>query len=331
MRRSDLLTISSLLCGASILATSALALPTELGRSADVHANAVRYFLMQAGDAMAEGPKARPAQLADVVTVAVADVPTAERIFTVPLEPHDLATVNFAGAMEDVMFQEPLVARDISTIDFAAVLQNEGFQAPEEPRDFSTLASSSSPETSDVVSVAFGTAPSQPSAGSSRLGDPTTADLIPVAGGAVASGLDGDFMDEMAAADSNFTIREGDDNRPDTMMMSSDVLFAFGKAALAPEAEDTLETMTKMFANVTKIEVFGHTDAIGSEANNLALGQKRAEVVRDWLLANSTLTPEQIIATGVGETDPVAANFTDTGDDNAEGRAQNRRVEFAFW
>jgi len=47
------------------------------------------------------------------------------------------------------------------------------------------------------------------------------------------------------------------------------------------------------------IEVLGHTDAIGSEANNLALGQQRAEAVRAWLLSNI-------------------------------GRAQNRRVEFAF-
>lgn len=168
----------------------------------------------------------------------------------------------------------------------------------------------------------------------------TPTPFVPVSlaidGGALASATssrgadDSDLMAAMTEADDNLVMRDGGDDGVDTMMMSSDVLFSFGKAELAPEAFETLASIGKMADDVPVLQVFGHTDAIGREADNLALGQRRAETVRAWLLANTSFTEDRIIATGIGEIDPVAANVTVAGQDNPDGRAQNRRVEFAF-
>ncbi|MFL5444033.1 MAG: OmpA family protein, partial [Myxococcales bacterium] len=48
---------------------------------------------------------------------------------------------------------------------------------------------------------------------------------------------------------------------------------------------------------------------------------KRAEAVRDWLVANAKIAAGRLDTKGFGDSKPVAAN------DGDEGRAQNRRVE----
>jgi len=50
--------------------------------------------------------------------------------------------------------------------------------------------------------------------------------------------------------------------------------------------------------------------------------------VRAWMVSEGHLNAADITATSAGEHDPIAANVDDTGRDNPEGRAQNRRVEF---
>ncbi|MEL6191439.1 MAG: OmpA family protein [Bacteroidota bacterium] len=70
-----------------------------------------------------------------------------------------------------------------------------------------------------------------------------------------------------------------------------------------------------------KIEIQGHTDDVGSPASNQTLSQKRAEVVRAFLLDNGSFE-ERITAKGYGESQPVADNATE------EGKAANRRTEF---
>lgn len=67
--------------------------------------------------------------------------------------------------------------------------------------------------------------------------------------------------------------------------------------------------------------VEGHTDAVGNDTMNLALSERRANSVRDYLLANTVLPASQISALGYGETRPIANNET------AQGRAQNRRID----
>ncbi len=70
-----------------------------------------------------------------------------------------------------------------------------------------------------------------------------------------------------------------------------------------------------------RIEIAGHTDSYGSAESNLALSQRRAEAVRDYLIRVHGIPARRLTARGYGESAPIASNAAESG------RAQNRRVE----
>jgi len=72
----------------------------------------------------------------------------------------------------------------------------------------------------------------------------------------------------------------------------------------------------------TRIEVGGHTDNTGDAAANLTLSQQRADAVVAKL-AELGVAADTLTAKGYGQEMPRASN------DSEEGRAQNRRIEFA--
>ena len=69
------------------------------------------------------------------------------------------------------------------------------------------------------------------------------------------------------------------------------------------------------------VVVEGHTDAFGSDAENLTLSQARADTVVQHLLANMPISPANLVSHGFGESKPVANNET------PEGRLRNRRID----
>jgi OOP family OmpA-OmpF porin len=71
----------------------------------------------------------------------------------------------------------------------------------------------------------------------------------------------------------------------------------------------------------TTVEIAGHTDSIGEADYNQFLSQRRAESVASRLTGPLGVEPDRVTAVGYGEAEPVASN------DDAAGRAQNRRVE----
>jgi len=99
------------------------------------------------------------------------------------------------------------------------------------------------------------------------------------------------------------------------------VLFELDKADLRPEGKATIEEAAaylKQYPNDRAI-VEGHACAMGSEEHNLALGMRRAEAVRNHLVALG-IASERIRTISYGESQPVADNTTE------EGRALNRRA-----
>jgi outer membrane protein OmpA-like peptidoglycan-associated protein len=104
--------------------------------------------------------------------------------------------------------------------------------------------------------------------------------------------------------------------------LNGSVLFATGESTLLPIAKDRLhEVALALIDNSgSKIVVEGHTDAIGSQSRNEELSRRRAEAVRDYLVAEG-IEVHRITAIGVGPNRPIADNKT------PEGRANNRRVE----
>jgi len=68
-----------------------------------------------------------------------------------------------------------------------------------------------------------------------------------------------------------------------------------------------------------KVQVVGHTDNTGDAANNLVLGQNRADFGKGYLVKNGILN-QNIESTSKGQTEPIADNATD------DGKAKNRRT-----
>ena len=72
-----------------------------------------------------------------------------------------------------------------------------------------------------------------------------------------------------------------------------------------------------------EVEIAGHTDSLGSQEYNLALSADRATTVMQFL-GNQGVSSYRLTAKGYGPARPIASN------DNAAGRAQNRRIEFTL-
>jgi len=104
---------------------------------------------------------------------------------------------------------------------------------------------------------------------------------------------------------------------------SSNVLFAFDKSNLSKDAKTNLDNLVIVLNNYpdTDIEVQGHTDSKGSEAYNQTLSEQRANAVSGYL-SGQDISNRRVTIRGFGETVPKYNNET------AEGRTQNRRVEF---
>lgn len=69
------------------------------------------------------------------------------------------------------------------------------------------------------------------------------------------------------------------------------------------------------------VRIEGHTDGRGSPDANRTLSQRRANAIREYLLARLPISASRIAATGFGEDRPIAS------DDTEEGRTRNRRIE----
>ena len=71
-----------------------------------------------------------------------------------------------------------------------------------------------------------------------------------------------------------------------------------------------------------KVEIGGHTDAVGSEAARQKISEKRAESVKKYLMDKFNISGDRMTTKGYGSQKPIADNKS------KEGRAKNRRVEF---
>lgn len=100
------------------------------------------------------------------------------------------------------------------------------------------------------------------------------------------------------------------------------VNFDFNKSNIRPVDVPVLEeaVSTLKAENLPGVTAIGYTDAIGTDAYNLKLSERRADSVKNWLVDHG-IPASKITAMGRGKADPVATNET------ADGRAQNRRVE----
>jgi outer membrane protein OmpA-like peptidoglycan-associated protein len=109
--------------------------------------------------------------------------------------------------------------------------------------------------------------------------------------------------------------------------MSGGALFSYDSATLVPQAIESLRklgTLIQQNPNVS-FSIEGHTDSFGTPEYNLALSLRRANAVRDWLVANMNIAPSRIQTKGFGDTKLIV-----TADKTQDEQAPNRRVEIVL-
>jgi len=107
-------------------------------------------------------------------------------------------------------------------------------------------------------------------------------------------------------------------------LMFEDVHFDFDRFNLRPEALTILDdAIAKLQSNPDlQVTIEGHCDSIGTIEYNLALGERRANAVRDYLVTRG-IAAMRLRTVSYGEERPIADNGT------AAGRAMNRRAHVA--
>ena len=103
--------------------------------------------------------------------------------------------------------------------------------------------------------------------------------------------------------------------------------FAFDRSDFEP-GEETSKFLSECKAYLEQVagamlQVTGHTDAIGTQSYNQALGKRRAESVASFF-ADQGIPENTIETSSMGESSPVATNAT------PQGRAKNRRTEITI-
>jgi len=104
--------------------------------------------------------------------------------------------------------------------------------------------------------------------------------------------------------------------------LQADTLYDFDKATLKAEGMATLDKIARDLSKI-KLEVViavGNTDSVGTDAYNMALGQRRAQSVKAYLVSKG-VDGSRVYTESKGKSNPVASNAT------AEGRAKNRRTD----
>jgi OmpA-OmpF porin, OOP family len=115
----------------------------------------------------------------------------------------------------------------------------------------------------------------------------------------------------------------GEQNLLDQALANRIVEFEPGSSVLTPTGRSVLDGMlpTLVRLSAQRIEIIGHTDALGAPDANLALSLARADAVRSYLQSKG-VDAQRLSTSGAGSARPIASNQT------AEGRARNRRIEF---
>jgi outer membrane protein OmpA-like peptidoglycan-associated protein len=161
------------------------------------------------------------------------------------------------------------------------------------------------------------------------IGGNTDSTLIGAAIGAAVGALAGNqvgaYMDRQQAALNNamaasIAANQASVNRvsQDMLMLNfkSDLFFDTNSSLIKPGGYSELQRVANVLNQYpqTNIQIQGHTDKSGSEQYNLALSQRRADSVKNYLMQTG-VNPSRMSTVGLGESQPISSD-----------PSQNRRV-----
>ncbi|MEX1133053.1 MAG: OmpA family protein [Flavobacteriales bacterium] len=107
-------------------------------------------------------------------------------------------------------------------------------------------------------------------------------------------------------------------------LVTRGILFDSGSERIKPESYGTLKDIATVLAEnpTVRVNIIGHTDNDGDDANNLDLSKRRAASVKEALSKEFAIDAARMQTDGKGEAQPTGPN------DSPQGKANNRRVEF---
>jgi outer membrane protein OmpA-like peptidoglycan-associated protein len=107
---------------------------------------------------------------------------------------------------------------------------------------------------------------------------------------------------------------------------ASAALFNENSAVLSEQARSNLTSLAQSLQKYpnTNVLIVGHTDSTGTNAENMALSERRAEAAKNYLVSQG-VARSRIRAEGRGSAEPVAPS------DNEVDRERNRRIEVAIY
>ena len=129
-------------------------------------------------------------------------------------------------------------------------------------------------------------------------------------------------IEKMFSPEEAHVFRQGDT----VIMRLVGLSFDSGASQIKPQNFDLLAKVEKAIDVFPRSELIieGHTDSHGGDDLNQTLSQERAESVQQYMINAMRIPTYRLIATGYGETRPVASNET------AAGRARNRRIDIVI-
>ncbi len=129
-------------------------------------------------------------------------------------------------------------------------------------------------------------------------------------------------VEKMFSRNEARVFREGDS----VILRLVGLTFDSGKSEIRQASFNLLEKVEKAIDVFPRSELVieGHTDSYGGDTSNQALSQQRAESVQQYMINAMRIPSYRLIATGYGETNPVANNETESG------RARNRRIDIVI-
>ena len=129
-------------------------------------------------------------------------------------------------------------------------------------------------------------------------------------------------VEKMFTSDEARVFRQGNN----VILRLVGLTFDSGASQIRPDSFDLLAKVEKAIDVFPRSELIieGHTDSHGGDELNQKLSQERAESVQQYMINAMRIPTYRLIATGYGETRPVASNET------AAGRERNRRIDIVI-
>lgn len=154
------------------------------------------------------------------------------------------------------------------------------------------------------------------------------------AGGALVGGLIGNYMEQqrrdfeklLAPEIASGAIRvEKLPNDRLLVGMTGETAFEVDSDQIQPGFYSTMDKISGVVNKYgkTQLAIAGHTDSTGSAEHNQELSERRAESVKEYLLADNVY-PARLSSTGYGKNRPIASNDTEGG------KRRNRRVDITI-